>query len=299
MLDKLDREDALDYMLINGGIVRLREILHDITPSERKVAEYILNNPKRIIEFSVAELAQESGGSQAAVIRLCKSAGFKGYQELKLKVAGDLQSGDSDKNGYQELSRESTIEEIIESVSNNNIQSIRDTLKIITPGNVEKAVDALHRAKRIFFYGIGASNLIAQDAQQKFTRINKTSLSFADVDLQLITSVMLGEGDVVIGISYSGETQAIIDCMMHARELGATTISITRYGNSQVSRLADIPLYITSTETEIRSGATSSRITQLNMIDILYLGVASRDYDQSVAYLDKSRKVIEKRWRGG
>lgn len=278
---------------MNGGLVRLREILNAITPSERKVADFIIQDPHRIIGMSVAQLSQESGGSQAAVIRLCKSAGFKGYQELMLKVVGDLQD-ESSNVGYQEFTREDSIEQIIENVSNNNIQSIRDTLKVMTVKDVEKAVEALQRAKRIYFYGIGASNLIAIDAQHKFMRINKTCLSFSDSDLQLISSVMLEKDDVVVGISYSGETQTIIDCLKRARGLGATTISITRYGSTTVSQLADIPLYISSTETEIRSGATSSRITQLNMIDILYLGVASREFEKSVGYLEKSRSVVKK-----
>lgn len=282
-------------MSMNGGLVRLREILEVITPSERKVAECILHDPHRMIGLSVAQLADESGGSQAAVIRLCKSAGFKGYQELKLKVAGDLQDADyAGGGGYQDFKRDDSIEQIIENVSNNNIQSIKDTLKIITPAHIEKAVDVLAQANRIFFFGIGASNLIALDAQQKFMRINKTCFAFIDPDLQLISSVMLARGDAVVGISYSGESQAIIECMKQAKEIGATAISITRYGSSTISQLADIPLYISSTETEIRSGATSSRITQLNMIDILYLGVASRHYDQSLEYLNKSRRIVKK-----
>ncbi|OXM83239.1 MurR/RpiR family transcriptional regulator [Paenibacillus rigui] len=278
---------------MNGGLVRLREILNLITPSERKVAEFILQDPERIIGLSVAQLSQESGGSQAAVIRLCKSAGFKSYQELMLKVAGDLKD-ESNETGYQEIKGEDSIERIIENASNNNIQSIRDTLKILSPANVQKAVEAILRAKRIYFYGIGASNLIATDAQHKFMRINKTSFSFADSDLQLVSSVMLTKDDAVIGISYSGETPTIVECMKRARESGAATISITRYGSNAVSQLADIPLFISSTETEIRSGATSSRITQLNVIDILYLGVASREYDQSVNYLEKSRSAVRK-----
>lgn len=282
---------------MNGGLVRLREIISTITPSERKVADFIISDPQRIIGMSVAQLALESGGSQAAVIRLCKSAGFKGYQELMLKVIGDLQEEGGGSGGYHEFGRGDTIEQIIESVSNNNIQSIRDTLKVMTAAHVERAVDALQRAKRIYFYGIGASNLIAVDAQLKFMRINKTCFSFMDPDLQLISSTMLEKDDAVVGISYTGETQTIVDCLKRAKEAGSTVISLTRYGGTRVSQLADIPLYTTSTETEIRSGATSSRITQLNLIDILYLGVASRDYDQSVRYLEKSRSAVKKQKR--
>jgi DNA-binding MurR/RpiR family transcriptional regulator len=278
---------------MNGGLVRLREILTEITPSERKVAEFILNSPEQMIGMSVAQLAQQSGGSQAAVIRLCKSMGLKGYQELMLKVAGDLQK-DGGSAGYQEIRRDDTIEQIIQSVSNNNIQSIRDTIKVLDGAMVKRAVDALQRAKRIFFFGLGASNLIALDAQLKFMRINKTCLTFTDPDLQLISSVMLTKDDVAVCISYSGETSAIIECIKRAEELGATTVSITKYGNNSVSSHADIPLYITSTENEIRSGATSSRITQLNVIDILYLGVASMEFEQSVVHLEKSRSIIKK-----
>ncbi|MEW4371323.1 MurR/RpiR family transcriptional regulator [Paenibacillus kandeliae] len=279
---------------MNGGLVRLREIIHTITPSERKVASFILEQPKRLVGMSVAQLAEQSGGSQAAVIRLCKSAGFKGYQELMLKVAGDLQEQSQPQSGYQEINPDDSIERIIENVSANNIQSIRDTIKILNPASIEQAVQALLQAKRIFFFGIGASNLIATDAQHKFLRINKTCFAFADADLQLISSVMLTPDDTVVGISYSGKTPVTVECMKIAREAGARTISITRYGNTPVGSLADIPLHISSTENEIRSGATSSRITQLNVIDILYLAVASRDYEQSVTYLEKSRNVVRK-----
>jgi len=278
---------------MNGGLVRLREILSDITPSERKVAEFILGSPELMIGMSVAQLAQQSGGSQAAVIRLCKSMGLKGYQELMLKVAGDLQK-DNGSVGYQEIRRDDTMERIVQSVSNNNIQSILDTMKVLDPAMVQRACESLQTAGRIYFFGIGASNMIAHDAQIKFMRINKTCFSFTDPDMQLISSVMLTKDDVAVCISYSGETAIVLECIKRAEELGATTISITKYGNNSISSHADIPLYITSTENEIRSGATSSRITQLNVIDILYLGVASMEYDEAVENLERSRAIIKK-----
>lgn len=285
---------------MNGGIVRLREILDDITPSERKVADFILQHPGEMIGLSIAELSRRSGGSQAAVVRLCKSAGFKSYQELMLKVAGDLQEGQEEPGGYQEIRPHDSVDAIIHNVTNNNIQSIRNTVKVLDKHMVEQAIGALGRAERIFFFGIGASNLIAQDAQHKFLRINKPSFSFADPHLQLTTSVLLTERDAAVGISYSGKTDYVISGMKAAKEAGAVTICITKYGNSPLSEIADIQLYTSSTENDIRSGATASRITQLNIIDMLYLGVASRSYDQSVDYLEKSRAMINKtKQKGG
>jgi DNA-binding MurR/RpiR family transcriptional regulator len=275
---------------LNGGLVRLREVYDQITPSEKKVAEFILQNPEKLIDLSVAQLAQLSGGSQAAIIRLCKSMGVKGYQELKFKVAGDLFEMES--GGYQEIRPKDSIGNIIQTVSNNNIQSIRDTVKILDPDVVSRAALAIHKGQRIFFYGLGASNLIAEDAQYKFLRINKTCFSFHDPHLQLTSSVMLTKKDVAVGISNSGETAHVIACLKSAKELGATTISITKFGHSTLTSYSDYPLFISSTENEIRSGAMSSRITQFNVIDILYLAVASMNYGKSRFYLDKSRQAI-------
>lgn len=275
---------------MNGGLVRLRETMEELNPSERKVADYILRHPDEVVGLSVAQLSERSGASQAAIVRLCKTMGLKGYPELKLKLAGDLQEAGS--YGYQDIRAHDSISTIIQSVSNNNIQSIRDTLKILDPVKVEEAVKALAKAKRIFIYGLGASNLIAQDAQQKFLRINKTCFTFADPHMQLTTAATATPEDAAIGISYSGETKPVITALRTARGNGATTISIAKYGNTALSGYADIPLCISSTEHQIRSGATASRITQLNVIDILYLGVASMEYEQAVTYLDKSRKAI-------
>ncbi|GIP38771.1 putative HTH-type transcriptional regulator [Paenibacillus sp. J31TS4] len=279
---------------MNGGLVRLREVLDQLNPSERKVADYILVYPERMIQLSGAQLAEECSSSQAAIVRLCKSMGVKGFQDLKLRVAGDVQEQRKDKvsSGYQEIRPHDSIGTIIEHVSNNNIQSIRDTVKILDPDAVVRAVDAIYGAKRIFFYGLGASNLIAQDAQQKFLRINKPSFTFADPHVQLTSAVTLTPDDLAIGISYSGETRQVIASLKAAKENGAVTMSITKYGASKLAQYSDIPLAISSTENEIRSGAMSSRITQLNVIDILYLAVASRNYESSVQYLDKSRQAI-------
>ena len=279
---------------MNGGLVRLRELLDQVNPSERKVAAYILEHPREMIEQSVAQLAANSGASQAAIVRLCKSLGVKSYQELKLKVAGDLQEErQSETNaGYRDIRPNDSIEDIIRSVSDNNIQSIRDTVKILDAAALEQAVAALDGAKRIFFFGVGASNLIAMDAQQKFLRINKTSLSFPDPHVQLTSAVTMTPEDAAVGISYSGETKEIVRALSIAKEHGSRTISITKYGDNAVSRTADIPLFTSSSETEIRSGAMASRISQLNVIDILYIGVASRNYEKSVQYLEESRRAI-------
>lgn len=133
---------------MKGGLVRLRALMDDLTPSERKIGAYILDHPQETVQSSVAQLSERSGGSPAAIIRLCKSLGVSGFQELKLKIAGDLQTGEQ--YHYTEIRPQDSMESIIQHVSANNIQSVKDTVHILDPRLVEQAVDALHRAKRIF-----------------------------------------------------------------------------------------------------------------------------------------------------
>jgi DNA-binding MurR/RpiR family transcriptional regulator len=266
--------------------------LNSLPNSEKKVAQFILNDPEKLMGLSVAELSRLSGGSQAAIIRLCKSLGVKGYKDLMIQVAGDLRERKI-KNEYREIKQFDTIEDIVRSISQNNIQAINDTLKVLDIAMVSKAVKVLHQAKRIFFYGIGASHLIAADAQHKFMRINKTCFSFSDSDMQLTTSTMVTKEDAVVGISYSGNTSHVVTCLQSAKAAGATTITITKYGHTPVSSQADIPLFISAMESEVRSGAMASRISQLNVIDILYLGVVSHDFTRSVDYLKKTRDIVK------
>lgn len=279
---------------MNGGLVRLREHLSSLPNSEKIVAEYIINQPESVIGLSVAELSRLSGGSQAAIIRMCKSIGVKGYKELILQIAGDLREIEL-KNDYREIKNSDTIPDIVRGISQNNIQSIQDTLKIIDISRVEQAVGLLNKAKRIFFYGIGASNLIAADAQHKFMRINKTCFSFQDPDQQLTSSVMLTKHDVAVGISYSGQTSTVFTCLQSAKATGTPTISITKYANTPIGSLTDVPLYVSAMESEVRSAAMASRIAQLNMIDILYIGVVTRSLKQSVNYLQMSRDIVTKK----
>ncbi|MGM8212526.1 MurR/RpiR family transcriptional regulator [Virgibacillus sp. W0430] len=282
----------------NGGLVRLREALHTIKPAERNAAHYILNNPDKVVRLSVKELAEKSASSQAAIIRLCKNIGVSGFQELKIRIAGDLQANELHDYSYIEILPDDDTKTLITNISRKNIQSIRETLQILDYKHVEKAIEAMHQATRIDFFGAAASQIIAQDAQQKFLRINKHCTAYEDAHLQLTSSVTLTENDVAIGISYSGETSHVLAAIENAKKENATTIGITCYGKSTLAELVDICLYISTTESDtIRSAATASRIAQLNIIDILFTGVASKNYDATVTYLNKTREALQGAFR--
>ncbi|WEG14731.1 MurR/RpiR family transcriptional regulator [Pullulanibacillus sp. KACC 23026] len=284
--------------MLKGGLSIIKETIGMINPSEINAARYIMEHPEEMLGMTVSELAKASGSSPAAVVRLCKSLGLESYQELKLRVAGDLHDQQiHGGNEYQEISPTSDIETLIHSVSKNNIFSINETLRILNPSKIKEATNLLCEARRIDFYGSGASQLVAQDAQHKFMRINKSCSAYPDSHLQLTSAVTLSERDVAVAFSNSGETIQVIDCIKAAKEQGAKTIAITKYGSNPLGQLCDVHIETLSTESDSRSAATSSRIVQLTILDILYVAVAGHSYEDSVDYLNRSRNRIEQIYR--
>ncbi|MBD2866400.1 MULTISPECIES: MurR/RpiR family transcriptional regulator [Paenibacillus] len=277
--------------MMNGGLVALKAILDQLKPSERKVADYILKHPKEVVKLSVQKLAEFSGVSEATIIRLSKTMNMKGFQELKLRIAGDLSSS-LPAGTYEEIKMGASVEAIIQAVSNNNKQSIQDTTAVLSSEEVGKAAEVLSKARKIDVYGMGASAVIAQDVYQKLSRINWWCQAYSDFHAQLTSAVTLTNKDVAFGISYSGQTDEIIQSLTEAKKQGATIITLTKFGSSPVADLGDIRLFTSSVEQSIRSGAMASRIAQLNVVDILFITIASRQQNKVIPMLEKTRLAV-------
>ncbi|AOM84491.1 MurR/RpiR family transcriptional regulator [Salisediminibacterium beveridgei] len=279
-------------MSVNGGILMLSEMLPTLPPSEKKIAMYIISNPQETVSLTAKELGKRSLTSGAAVIRLCKSLNLKGFQDLKIRIAGDLQRTDS--GTIRDIEPNESPVSIIEKMTNNSIQTIKETAELLNIEELEKAIEMIRKTSRVHFVGLGASGIIAQDAQQKFLRINKNAYAFTDIHMVATQVANADENDVVVGISYSGGTAEVAKVLQLARQRNIKTISITKYGNNIVSDHADVHLYTSTTkEPTFRSGATSSRIAQLQVVDILFMCVASNLYDETVKHLDETRKAVE------
>ncbi len=278
-----------------GSLIKIREILKELSPSEKKVAQFILSKPCEISSLSIGDLAKNSKSSEATVVRLCKMLGFSGYKDFKISITRDIALNDTMEtlqNQYSDVEPGDDLKTIVQNISNNNKESIDDTLKILSFDKLQKVIDAIIKADRIDFYGVGASYLIAYDAFQKFSRINKVVTAHSDTHMQIASASNLKKGDVAFAISYSGNTKDTYDSIRVAKESRATTVSITKYGQNPISELCDINLFVSAPEITIRSGAMSSRIAQLNVIDILFAAVASIQFDQVKKYLENSRRVI-------
>ncbi len=273
-----------------GGLYRLKSMLNQLSTSERRIAEFVLIHPEEVIHMTAIELGKRTQTSGATVVRLSKSLQLNGFQDLKMKIAGDLAKPVD--QGYRDIKPEESVELIIQKITSNTIQSLRDTVEIIDKRELKRAIQVLLQAENVHFFGIGASHIIALDAQQKWLRINRGSTAFTDSHLVATQIANAKPGDVAFAVSFSGETPEVIKILRLAKMNGIKTISLTKYGSSTVANLAEIRLYTSfSKEAPFRSGATSSRIAQLHIIDILFLAIASAQYDEIVDSLDKTRKA--------
>ncbi|MDQ1000640.1 DNA-binding MurR/RpiR family transcriptional regulator [Neobacillus niacini] len=274
-----------------GGLKMLQNMLDQLPASERKIAQYILENPRSILNSTVNDIGTQAKTSGAAVIRLCKSLGLNGFQDLKVRIAGDLVK--PAEQGYRDIEPGESYFSIVQKTTSNSIQSIRDSEEIINYEELERAVQTLLPAQNVHFFGIGASNIIAKDAQQKFLRIQKNATAFTDTHLVATLIANAGKDDVVFAISHSGETAEVVKVMALAKERGVKTISLTKYGQSSVASLADIKLFTSySGEAPFRSAATSSRLAQLYMMDILFLSMATVQYEHTIQAIDQTREAI-------
>jgi DNA-binding MurR/RpiR family transcriptional regulator len=281
-------------MAINDNIlIKIREMKDSLTPVERMVAEYILANTEDVPHLSIKNLAQASKTSDASVLRFCKTMGYSGYRSFIVSISASLGSRDEEqKDQYTDIQPGDDLPIIIANIARNNIKSIEDTLSVIDRGEVAKAVKALRASDRIVFFGVGASGLVCQDAEQKFSRINMMCHTYTDGHGMLTAATLLNKGDVAIFVSNSGSTVEILDTLEITKKSRARVIAITKYNKSELADQADIVLSISTPELTIRSGAMGSRIAMLTIVDMLFAGVASAEYQNVKKYLAKTRNIL-------
>jgi DNA-binding MurR/RpiR family transcriptional regulator len=250
------------------------------------VANAVLADPGGVAAMTISELAEVASTSETTVIRFCKQIGVPGYPQLRLQLAaqsatenirpevgGDIEPGDS-------------LADVVGKVAFADEKAVRETAQQLDIESLSKVVAAVAKAPRVDLYGTGASAFVALDLQQKLHRIRRVAFAWSDVHVALTSAALLGEGDVAIGISHTGTTVEVVEALEEAAKHGATTVAVTNFPRSPLARTADLVLTTAARETTYRSGAMSSRIVQLMVIDCLFIGVA-----QSV--LPDARKALE------
>jgi DNA-binding MurR/RpiR family transcriptional regulator len=220
------------------------------------------------------------------VLRICRAVGFEGYKELRRALVEELAVlGERGSHPEQELTAQDSVQEIMEKVTRKNIQCLRDTQRLLSPQEMERCAALVRKSRMVMLFGMGASLCVAKDAYLKFLRLNKPCAVNEDWHSQLLQARNATPQDVGIVFSYSGQTVEMIQCMQAMRENGTPIIAVTRYYPSEVAKLADHVLYIAANESLFRNGAMSSRMSQLDVVDILYTLCANADHEATLRRL--------------
>lgn len=267
-------------------LVRLNEYQLQMTPAESKVVQLILTDPGRAVELSVHQLAAQAFSSSATIVRMCRRLGFDGYKELKRALQYELAVRKlSEQDDHGEVLRGDTLEEMVDKITYKNIASLEETKNLVDLPVLRQCVDLLDSSRTICLFGVGSSLCVARDAYLKFLRLDKPCVLNDDWHSQLLQARNMTSQDLGLFISYSGQTVELIECAKAVKKVGAKMILITRFAASSLSELSDYNLYVSANESLFRNGAMSSRISQLNVIDILYTAYASAHYEKSMERL--------------
>ena len=270
-------------------LVRLREALPGMSSTGADIARFIRSNPEQAAGMTVRQLAERTYTSPSSVVRVCRALGFSGYKDFRQALMLELAVLRNELvHQEQELAAEDPVDEIIDKVTNKNIQSLEDSRRLIDPEAVARCTSLLKRSKNVLLFGIGASLCVARDAYLKFLRLNKACVLNDDWHSQLLQARNASAQDVGIVFSFSGRTAEVVECMKALRDNGTPIIAVTRYAPSPVAKLADELLYIAANESLFRNGAMSSRIAQLNVVDILYTAFASSEYEYCLEQLART-----------
>lgn len=280
---------------IESALAAMSARLGSLSEAERKVADYVFQEPKKTLHYNVAELARQSGVSQAAVVRFCKRIGLGSYNDFKLRLARDV-FRDADERFIPDLDLESgaSPESVIRNVVEFSRRGLAALGSVLEPATVEAAADAILGASMTGLFGVGASGIVAYDFLQKLLRIGRPSSFTADLDLQVTAAASLRASDLAFVVSYSGEHAGMVEVARQARAGGAKVISLTMDSANTVRFLADIRLLVPASERIYRQGAATSRINQLTVVDILYSIIVSKSLDASIGAMERTMRATHR-----
>lgn len=279
------------------AIIKLENYLNNCTDGERQAVLYMVQHTKEMVDQDIHKIAKICYCSSATIVRLAKKNGYKGFRELKKELILDLNNiDDIDSIDINNLKLEAT-DQVLVDITNNNIRAIKQTAELIDYNILLEVVHLINEQEYISLFGMGASFIACKDLQMKLERVNKKTSLYEDTHLQLIRSSNVGENELAIMISYSGETQEIIKMAKNIKKNHGIIISIVKYGRTDLSDLSDYVLYVPAFEQELRVSASSSRIAQFNIIDIIYHSYLKEVYDIKIKNILETSKMLKKEVR--
>jgi DNA-binding MurR/RpiR family transcriptional regulator len=271
-------------------LLTIRGLLPSLTAGEKKIGNYVLRYPDKVIRFSITELAEACGVSDATIFRFCRKVGTEGYQDFKIALAKESVSPDS--LVYADVIPEDSLLTMAEKIVEANVKALRDTLKVLNVEVLDKALDAILAANRVEIYAVGGSGVVARELQFKLMQLGINANAFIDAQMQFISASLLSNRDVGIAVSHSGAKRHTVEALKLAKASGATTICITSHPASPVAEIVDIKLCTSAWENLVHDDSPSVRNAQLALIDVIYKGITMRAPQRAQVSLSKANEAI-------
>ncbi|CAB1057157.1 hypothetical protein D1BOALGB6SA_1896 [Olavius sp. associated proteobacterium Delta 1] len=258
--------DFIQHLQINYSSLR---------KSEKKIADYLQQHAQERLDFSITELARRLEVSETTVSRFCRVIGLRGFQDLKLSMAASLNTVEEFKNIPPAIKEDDSTPEIGRKLSESLAGSIAKTQQSLNIEDMDKAIEAIAKARQIYIYGIGGSAVIAQAAHHLFTKAGLNCVVYTDGYMQTVSASMLKPKMVAVGVSNTGITKHVVDAVKIAAKKGAVTIGLTSDRDSALAQASKICLAtpVEYMDTPLYGGAIDAKVCQLYLVDLLYLGV--------------------------
>lgn len=242
--------------------------------TEKKIGDYIVRNPKKVVDMTVGELAKECGASEASVSRFCKRIELKGFHHLKISLARELVDAKDD----GEISGHISVDDMegsLRGILSNKMEELRQTVAMIDREELKKILDVINNADTVLMAAVGNTIPVAMDGAYKLNQIGIRAMSTPIWETELGYSYNLTDKDVVVAISNSGESTGVIQILEAAKSRGAVAISITNNARSSVAELSTYHITTATREKLFLDGYCFSRVSATMVIEIIYLLLAS------------------------
>lgn len=271
-------------------LIKINQRMPEFTPSDKKIAKFIVDNPKLILNSNTQQLASMIETSQSAIIRFVKKIGYKGYVDLKLDIAKSLET-DTDQIEDVVIKAGESTQTIVSKNKNNVLSAVEKTFALLDDEIIESSIKYLVEAADIYLAGVGSSGLVCEDFLYKLQRAGQKAYYQRDAHTNLALITNIKKDDILVCISYSGTTKEVIIAADYAKSIGAKVITITKGANTGLSKLSDQVLLIPEIEKEMRFGAISSRLSSQITTDILYYGYLADNMNDVTENLKISKQL--------
>ncbi len=272
-------------------LAAIRNQYEMLTRIERQIADYILNNCGQVLEMNVAEVAAAAGTAGSAVIRFCKKLGYTGFSQFRMALARELAVYPSVPSAPPRTGE--SLSEVAQKVFMSGIRTMQNTAAMMEQSQLEQLVSMLAQAERICVFGVGTSASIAEDSQYRFLQLGYPSSCYTDILFMSVAAMNMKKGEVAIGISHSGRTEATLEAVRLAKEQGARTVAITSYQASPLAQMADYKLVAYADDITYPVEAVSARLAHLCLMDVLTVALALQGGTETTERLASKNRILE------